>query len=915
MPVSDTLKEVYVHLDKITRDVDSGELDRFTTSSIASEISVSRTLASQHLNELVRKGLAIKVDSRPVFYFHKRGLERYLHSGLDQSVYSTIDELFSATGDPEAVFCRAVGHDLSLNASIEKCKAALNYPPFGLPVLFVGAEGVGKGTLASLSFEFAKSSGIIAEDSKLVRVDCKHYAESFEAFRSRLHGAGGTDSWASESKGGMVLFEHVERLQPIARSLLLSFILPQQGRAVSPDASARFMMTMSSAETRDLVDFSSHIPMVIAVPSFKERSADERSELVLSCLREEARRMGCDVRISRSAFRCLSEADYRGNIDELKSCITMCCAEAFLKSAQENVTIQTYHLPDVVLGNMSDLVEADSDGFIDVSDSSSDDEVPLMLRSFDGIVRAFEMYRRGGKALDDFLSDVSSISADLIYDMLFKPIPKTVSFEAYEQVADSVVERVNSMHETNFTRKISRLIAQEIYLQLWPDAQLASWKLKHLEDLSGVLAQLSDAHPFASSLMRQVSDELFRILGVEFDCMSQIVCLIAFETSDELASQKEFFGVILCHGYATATSIADTANRILQAHVFEAIDMTLDQQVSDVVKPLQAVIDRYAYCKNIALLVDMGSLEEIYECLSVFSNLMVGVINNASAGLAIEVGSGLLAGKSLEDTLSGAVDASSCRYKVIERTKKDDAILFCSESGIEAADKIRLLVMQSIDRDIPACLRACSFQRLAENGSSDRLFSHFNVRGIVGTMDPQIEGVPFIPLESVMSGGKDRRIDVVLSSYLDNDDLELFHQNVLKKMTLETVVSSISILNPEQLVSEVEKAVKLLQEATGEELVGSNAIGLYVHLCCLVERLVTRNPMENYGDILKFESSHRQFIRAFKNSFQGISSRYHIEIPVSEIAYAFDYMTIRRAADDTEATTPSLVDGRRFEDE
>jgi len=43
---------------------------------------------------------------------------------------------------------------------------------------------------------------------------------------------------------------------------------------------------------------------------------------------------------------------------------------------------------------------------------------------------------------------------------------------------------------------------------------------------------------------------------------------------------RDVLGVILCPGYSTATSIADAANRILRQRVFEAIDMTYEQEIA-----------------------------------------------------------------------------------------------------------------------------------------------------------------------------------------------------------------------------------------------------------------------------------------------------------------------------------------------
>ena len=66
--------------------------------------------------------------------------------------------------------------------------------------------------------------------------------------------------------------------------------------------------------------------------------------------------------------------------------------------------------------------------------------------------------------------------------------------------------------------------------------------------------------------------------------------------------------------------------------------------------------------------------------------------------------------------------------------------------------------------------------------------------------------------------------------------------------------------------------------------IGSNAIiGLYVHLCCLVERLVTRNPIETYVGQDRFEEERADFIESFRQSFSSISTRYRVEVPVSEI--------------------------------
>ena len=72
------------------------------------------------------------------------------------------------------------------------------------------------------------------------------------------------------------------------------------------------------------------MPICARVPSLKERTSEEREDLILSFLRSEGCRIGSDVKISRGAYRCLVNADFSDNIAGLRACVTNCCAKAFL---------------------------------------------------------------------------------------------------------------------------------------------------------------------------------------------------------------------------------------------------------------------------------------------------------------------------------------------------------------------------------------------------------------------------------------------------------------------------------------------------------------------------------------------------------------------------------------------------------
>ena len=71
-----TREEIYSYLEKITRNFPRNfnikDFRRHTANDISEALNISRNLASQYLNELVKEKRVIKVNSRPVYFFHKK---------------------------------------------------------------------------------------------------------------------------------------------------------------------------------------------------------------------------------------------------------------------------------------------------------------------------------------------------------------------------------------------------------------------------------------------------------------------------------------------------------------------------------------------------------------------------------------------------------------------------------------------------------------------------------------------------------------------------------------------------------------------------------------------------------------------------------------------------------------------------
>ena len=126
--------------------------------------------------------------------------------------------------------------------------------------------------------------------------------------------------------------------------------------------------------------------------------------------------------------------------------------------------------------------------------------------------------------------------------------------------------------------------------------------------------------------------------------------------------------------------------------------------------------------------------------------------------------------------------------------------------------------------------------------------------------------------------------------YISDSEMKTFQQNILKNFSLSNIMNNLTILNPSKLLEHVADAIDKLQNDLQVRLTNNTCVGLYVHVCCLIERLVTRKSIETYTNVEDFAEKEIAFIKSVKKAFSVVENYYSVEIPVEEIGYIFDYV-------------------------
>ena len=134
------------YLSDLSENFDFTQVNHFTASSISDEMHISRSLASQYLNELVKEKSVMKINSRPVYFFHRKKMEELYQTTFQEEDFYDLEEVkeYVATHSKgEGDYSQIIGSDKSLAGVIKQLRESFEYPPSGLPMIVYGERGTG----------------------------------------------------------------------------------------------------------------------------------------------------------------------------------------------------------------------------------------------------------------------------------------------------------------------------------------------------------------------------------------------------------------------------------------------------------------------------------------------------------------------------------------------------------------------------------------------------------------------------------------------------------------------------------------------------------------------------------------------------------------------------------------------------
>ena len=908
--VADTLKQLCADISLSS--IQEG-YEGVSAQQLSDFMGMDRANVSKELNQLFQENAVIKITGRPVYYFDRERMEVLLAHSLERFAVSSLQEYLQERGEvyTENDFDKLIGSDKSLKTMINKAKAAMIYPPFGLHTLLVGPTGAGKTMFAEIMYQYAKDHGVLQKTAPFVIFNCAEYADNPQLLLGQLFGyvKGAYTGADRESEGlvekaqnGVLFLDEIHRLPPEGQEML--FMLLDKGEyrklgANETSKDARVLIIAATTENLEsslLQTFLRRIPMTITMPSLEERSIEERYELIEKFFRQEYNQVKIPIQVKAKVMRALLSYDCKGNIGQLKADIRLLCANGFLEhiSRQDNVIRITLSLlqEHIYHGLLNSGKQKEVDDFLTIHDQEIfvyDQETKLehydgeFLNIYEEMNRRFQDYEAKG-------FDNANINRHM------RMYIKTLSNQIEESGSEAMLYKIVPIHVYHAVEVALQLaqqrlgypISKKVYtaMALHISALMENKRKEH--ELNANVYDVLSENPNEYHVAMEIMSFLQKELEIPFP-PQEIVFFTMFLCieKDKPQVNGSIALLALAHGNGVARNMVDVANALLDTRHGHALDMSLHQSVDDFLETVTRKVKEIDEGKGVLILVDMGSLLSFGEIITQKTGIPTKTIDMISTPFVLEaLRKTMLSEYTLDDLYRELRSYTPYIGKLYSKEIKQKAlhqnvIVTTCLSGEGAAVKLGELIRSAIPAideyhiDIVACNTESFKEKHLENK---------RILAVVGARDLHLEDTLYISSDKIILEDGLAKIAQIISTALGVEDREPVSSNIVMNNFLK---ESLVFLDPIKADDVIRKSFQVISKMWDIDDYNRILIGYMMHVGCMIERCIRGAEME-YDACQERIQRNEKLYRLVRTAMKIIEREFQIRISDTEVAYIMD---------------------------
>lgn len=857
-------EQIYGYLIEKTEKYKEEDIVYFTTQEVSEALSMHRSNVSAFLNEYVKENRLEKVNSRPVKFY--------------------LADQYEIKNDTDT-FSEIIGADGSLKNMIQLAKAALLYPNGMLPTLIIGDNGVGKSIFAEKMYIYAKEMSILTEDAKYIKIDCAQYTEGDNLHLELFEEDNGIVERLKKGRQSFLFIDNIDQLLPKSRNSLIKSM--EEG-----------LMVICAARKSTSTQLGSTFSVQINLPSLSERPLEERFQLLKSFFSLEAAKMNKKIKVNAELLRSLLLYNTEGNIKQFRNDIKLGCANAYLRTYSQ-VTDELYIY-------MNDFPAYIRKGFLHYKKNKKIIE-KLIPSDYSYTFTAANLRKiknennHSNESIYDIISKKSIdlknrglaedevntiISADLDQD--FRKLKKTnvktsISKKSITKLVDSRIVELVEDFLREASKVLDRVFSKETFygLCLHISATL-EYSEKSLpvvdEKIENLQRDYKKEYTLTNTLIEKIEKEFcIHLPKAEFVFLSMFILQENLKKDD--SSQPVI--LVATHGDAIATSVVKLVQELINVDNIYAYDLALDTNMEKAYEELKQIVLGINQGAGILFLYDMGSLRSMIDNISLETKVKVKSIEIPLTLIALEASRKATNTMSLDSLHAGISEAYqqniySLRnnYVVQEQTK---IIITLCMSGEGTAIQIKNYLYENlIFEDIEIIPLGISDKNILLE-TINRLQEKHQIIALIGTYDPEIYNLPFIPISQIFETPVDK-LNLLLSYKGINNVTHVNYKMIYKYLSEQLPKFDIITLK-ETLPRAIRQVKTKINKLTLDQ-----ELGLFLHVATNIYRIQYDEPLVINIHRNKIINANKKAYHELTTIFKEIEDEFAIEFTEDDYA-------------------------------
>ena len=856
-----------------------------TTQNIANKLNLSRSVTSNYLNQLIVEKKVYKTGSKPVLWSLTENREINENRNIinvnkkENYVFDVFDKYIGSKGSQQNV--------------IKQCKAAIKYPPIGLPILLVGESGTGKSYLASLIYEYAIKEGILKKNAQFKILNCADYANNPELLSATLFGyRKGSFTGAEQDKNGLldianegILFlDEVHRLSRENQEKLFVFMdkgkFLRLGDGYTWNSSKVRLIFATTENINDVLleTFRRRIGVKLFLQNLKEQPMFEKLQLIERLYFDEGKRINKNLIINGDVIELLISGKIEGNIGGIKNVVRMSCANAMLQETEE-LEIKMSDIPEEyqeisntkkesmkIRLNEENLINKPIYDYINIEKEFVELLNKILCKDKNSnLVDMLIYYRRIIKSIK--INNGSNIILDQKAEKYFirklsfhiRKILISYGINDAEEIAEEMIESI-SLFQNN-------VLDKNIYL--------------NVEKAYEIVKNIYPRTAYIFIYIKEILEEY----KIKENILLNIMLILGLQR--KVNEDIKLGGLLIAHGNSTASSIKEVVNRIHGTFLFEAFDMPISSSIIEVIEKVKEFLKNYDTSKGLILIIDMGSLSQLYTPIKDFIKGNLLIIDNLSTAIALDVGMKMIENYSFEQISQDAEHSYSIKTQYFDGLSIEANIIISCLSGMGISERLKEIISEYISSEKLKIL-TMEYSEIKQLSSNEKQKYFNKTKLIITTNDiEEMLGIPTLNIYNTLRKEGEETLWRVLSNFISKEEFHSMMKDIIKNFSIEGVESRLKILNPKIVISESEYIIESYEAYYNIELKGYIKLNLFMHISFMIERLVSDKDIQ---DTFLEESDEKklEFFKISKEILSHTEEKFNIKIPSQEVILLFE---------------------------